>query len=536
MNKVATYLNEHLAGEALSDIATLKRLATDQGVLYRQPELIVNAANISDVRKVMRFCSQLAEKGHVMPVAVRGNSTDTTGGGVTNGIAINLSKYMQRVIGIDPKQQLIHVQAGMSVSAINATLSTHKGLGLPSISYTGEDGTIGGAISTAPSGITAGTHGLLANNIDQMEVILSNGDVIQTGRISRRELSKKKGLATFEGEIYRALDNLISDNTDLIAQLDVDAPETAGFGQIAKVKHEDGSFDLTPLFCGSQGSLGVICEIIMKARFISPNVTVVIAQYGNISEALRAIDIMTNSKASGVEFIDGRIMQNATKAGKKHEWASPESFNGGIAMAIFDDFSDHARAKLVKKLNKKLDKTDSLSISELNLENHELSSLHSFLTVAHQPSTTGLVSPQIFSGIWLPNHQITNFNNSLKKMEEKYQIELPLFVDYSSNYIDIVAKFDSKKVSDRQKVLHLLAEISSEVDSLGGSFAGFGGDGKLKSSFVRKNFSNEEKQLYDKIKQIFDPMKLLCPNVKSDISTKDLASEFNAWCKNHTQA
>ena len=113
---------------------------------------------------------------------------------------------------------------------------------------------------------------------------------------------------------------------------------------------------------------------------------------------------------------------------------------------------------------------------------------------------------------------------------------MPLFTDYSSNYVDVVVKFDSKKISERQKILHLLAEISAIIDSLGGSFAGFGGDGKLKSSFVRKNFSNEEKQLYDKVKQIFDPMKILCPEVKSDIPVKTLANELNAWCKNHNQA
>lgn len=536
MSKIATYLNEHLAGEASSDIAILKQLSTDQGVLYNQPELVVNSANINDVRKVMRFCYQLAEKGHVMPVTVRGYSTDSTSGGLTGGIAINLNKYMKRVVGIDPKQQLIHIQAGLSISAINATLSTHKGLGISSTSYTGEDGTIGGAISTAPSGITAGKHGFLADSIDQMEIVLSNGDVIKTGRISRRELNKKKGLATFEGEIYRELDNLITDNADLISQLDADAPETAGFGQIAKVKKKDGSFDLTPLFCGSQGTLGVICEIIMKARFISPNVTVVIAQFEDITEALGAADIMMSSKASGVELIDGRIMQYVAKAGKKVTWADSEIFGGGIVMAIFDNFSEHTQAKLVKKLTKKLNKTDVLNISELKLEHHELYSLHSFLAVAHQPTASGTVSPQIFSGIWLPNHQIANFIESLKKIEENYQIDLPLFTDYSSNYIDVVVKFDSKKISERQKILHLLAEISAIVDSLGGSFAGFGGDGKLKSSFVRKNFSNEEKQLYDKVKQIFDPMKILCPEVKSDIPVKTLANELNAWCKNHNQA
>ena len=73
-------------------------------------------------------------------------------------------------------------------------LSTHKGLGLPRTSYVAEEGTVGGAINTAPSGVLSGAHGRFADAIQQLEIVLSNGDVIQTGRISRRELSKKKRL------------------------------------------------------------------------------------------------------------------------------------------------------------------------------------------------------------------------------------------------------------------------------------------------------------------------------------------------------
>lgn len=240
MNKVAKYLNEHLSGEVASQDFALSQVEVDNGLLARRPEMIVRAANMNDIRKVMRFCSQLAEKGHVLPVFVRGCGNDETGAATNKGIAIDEKTYMNRVFGIDPRQQLIHVQAGISLSAINATLSTHKGLGLPRTSYVAEEGTIGGAINTAPSGMLSGAHGRFADAIQQLEIVLSNGDVIQTGRISRRELSKKKGLSTFEGEIYREIDNLISDNAELISQMDPALPDTVGYSGISRVKQKTG--------------------------------------------------------------------------------------------------------------------------------------------------------------------------------------------------------------------------------------------------------------------------------------------------------
>ena len=108
MNKVAKYLNEHLSGEVASQDFALSQVEVDNGLLARRPEMIVRAANMNDIRKVMRFCSQLAEKGHVLPVFVRGCGNDETGAATNKGIAIDEKTYMNRVIGIDPRQQLIH--------------------------------------------------------------------------------------------------------------------------------------------------------------------------------------------------------------------------------------------------------------------------------------------------------------------------------------------------------------------------------------------------------------------------------------------
>lgn len=535
MSKVATYLNEHLVGEVITQDSELRRVETDGSILVARPEMVVRVANMSDIRKIMRFCSQLAEKGHVLPVSVQGYLTDGTGAAVGRGISIDMASHMHHVVGIDPKQRLIHLQSGVSVNAANATLSTHKGLGLPSVSYTDEDGTIGGAFSTAPSGITAGTHGFFGNSVQQAEVVLSNGDVIQTGRISKRELSKKKGLATFEGEIYREIDNLINDNIDLIAQIDPDIPDTTGYSGIARVKQKD-TFDLTPLFLGAQGSLGIVCEVIMQASFIRPEHTVVIAAYKQSADAQAAIDTAMKSNASAVELFDGRLFRRAEKAGKKFEWAPKECYKGAVVMAIFDDFSDRTRSKLAKKLQRKLESSGAESVIQIASELHELPSLHAALQLTAVPAEPHAVVPRAFTGIWLATAQLAGFLSDMRLLETKYGVEMPFFVDYSSGYVALYPTFDSKKVSDRQKILQLLAEVTKAVDNHDGSFAGFGGDGRLKSNFIYKFTPDDEKALYQRVKQIFDPMGVLSPNIKTEASPKDLASEINAWCKQHNQA
>src|SRR5690606_33338002 len=103
MSKIAKYLNEHLAGEVVSSGQDVVNASVDGSQLLRQPEMIAYAASTNDIRKIARFCWQLAEKGHSLSVTVRGRGTDTTGAATGPGIIISPEKYMTQVVGIDPK-------------------------------------------------------------------------------------------------------------------------------------------------------------------------------------------------------------------------------------------------------------------------------------------------------------------------------------------------------------------------------------------------------------------------------------------------
>lgn len=530
MNKVATYLNEHLTGEVLTHEAVIAGVEQDGGVLTRRPEMVARVAHVNDIRKIMRFCSQLAEKGHVLPVSVRGYGTDATGGATGTGVMIDLTKHMRRIEGIDPKQQLIHVQTGISHSAVQSTLATHKGLGVPAVSFTDEDGTIGGAIGAGAAGTLSSLYGTLGRSVQRVEVVLSNGDVVQTERISKREVARKKGLTTLEGDIYRQLDNLIDDNAELIDRLRTDGADTTGYRGITEVKAKDGSMDLTPLFVGAQGSLGVVSEAILKAEFTRPELTVVTAAYATMHDAQAAIDMVIDAKSVTVELIDGRIFAAAAAQGKVLEWAPKECFAGAVVVAIFADFSERTRAKMAKKLVKKLGESDPLHLATKEYEAAHATELHAVLTLAAHPAGA-LSVPGAFSGLQLPLVQLDRFLASVRGLETQYGVELPVFVDVSSGFVDLFPAFAMKKVSDRQKVVKLSAELAKLLPELDGSYAARGGDGRFKSSVMQPLLPDDERALYDKIKEIFDPLGIFNPGIKCVVPPKDLAAELNAWCR-----
>ena len=86
MNKVAIYLRGHISGEVSTRDDVREAMSIDGGVLKQKPEMVIYPRNTNDIRKVARFSWQLAEKGHKLPITVRGAGTDATGATVRSGL------------------------------------------------------------------------------------------------------------------------------------------------------------------------------------------------------------------------------------------------------------------------------------------------------------------------------------------------------------------------------------------------------------------------------------------------------------------
>lgn len=533
MSKIATYLNEHLTGEVVRAGKDIANASVDGSVLLQQPEIVAHVANTSDIRKIARFSWQLAEKGHVLPITARGYGTDATGAAIGTGVVIDSRKYLNHIIGIDLKQRLIHVQAGASYNGVNLALSTQRGMTLPQESFYGTSGSIGGAIASGAAGLMNFRYGTVGDAIKQLEVVLANGDILQTGRVSKRELNAKKGLSTYEGEIYRQIDNLLSDNAELISSLAKGADQdTSGYAGIAHVKRKDGSIDLLPLFVGSQGSLGIISEVIMQAQFDRPELSAVIAAYDSLADAQTAADAAVGAPTASVEIIDGRLIERAARQGKKREFAPKECFKGAIVIALFDDFNERARTRGAKKLLKQLEKVgNAVHLSTQSYSSTDVMDIRALLSTAAQPAEPGIIAPEAFRGAWLPSVQFDGFLAELRKLEAEYGIALPVYIDARSGFVDFLPEFDIKKVSDRQKLLKLLTALAQLLDKHEGTLAGQGGDGRMKALALQKTVDADVQALYDQIRQIFDPHGILNPGIKGAVEAKDLVSQMNAWCR-----
>jgi len=531
MNKVAAYLQGHISGEVLTSESARDFFATDASVLSLKPNLIVYPRTTSDVRKVARFAWQLAEKGHALSITSRGSGTDQTGAAIGRGMIMVFPAHMNHLLEIDSKSRQVRVQPGVNFKSLQETLYTH-GLFLPPYPASYAYSTVGGAIANNSAGEKSLKYGSMREWVEKLEIVLANGEVIQTGRVSRKELNRKKGQADFEGEIYRAVDGIISDNADAIEQYHQSITVTknsVGYG-LQDVKRRDGSLDLTPLFVGSQGTLGIISEAILRTTPYTPHNHLVVASFSSLQSALDVVEQLRALGPSALEMVDRHLLEFV----EKHHGSSPDmalinTESGEIPAIVllieFDDVSERTNAKKSKKALKILkDITSQTIVSSNPDEQQKLWSIrHAAAAVVNYEEAGKTSLPFIEDGI-VPLNTFRQFIEEVYQLFERHNLEVALWGHAGDANLHIQPLLDLRKIGDRQKMFKLMDEYYRLVLKFGGSIAAEHNDGRLRAPYVAAQVGQEVADIYKQIKAAFDPQGILNPGVKTGTELKELVS------------
>ena len=525
MSKVAHYLQEHLLGEVSTSADARRFFSTDNSIFSVVPSMIVYPRNENDVRKTARFAWQLAERKRIIPITARGAGTDLGGAALGSGIILSFPAHMNRIIQLDTKSGNITVEPGLNYGRLQQTLHTHERF-LPPYPASMEYSTIGGAVANNASGERAVKYGSTKEFVSGLRVVLANGEVITTKRLSKRELNKKLGLSTFEGEIYRTIDSLIEENKSLVdtCKLDV-AKNTAGYN-IADVKHKDGSFDLTPLFVNSQGTLGIITEITMATEPYNPETTLFLASFDSISSVTEAIlDLRHEAHVPSVlELVDGNLLKFIERLNPNQLKGSLEKpYPRYVLLVEFDESSDRQRKKAVKKAKSIFDKlashyemeTDLSKQSRLWKVRHATSSL-----LAH--SEKQLKAIPLIDDCAVPLDKLGELITEATKLFAAEQLQLAMWGHAGDGSLHIHPFFDLSSLGDRQRAFRLLQSYYQIVTKLGGTTSSQHGDGRIRAPFLTQVYSEDAVKLLEKLKHSFDPHGILNPGVKLGVSIDDL--------------
>lgn len=518
MGKIAKYLNQLTVGNVFDNPEILETYATDRSALKVKPKFVAFPESTDDIRKLMRFFNQLSDKEIPVAVTARGGGNDTTGAALTSGIIIS-TKKMNKLLEIDPRERLVHVQAGITLKELNTALSV-SGLTIPVDEH--GDETIGGLISNAPVDNCAGKYGGIRNFVERIEVVLANGECLQTNRLKKYAVAKKAAEKTPEGKIYSKMAKLTHEKQELIEEIGKEKHELAGYTGVAEVVKKE-TMDLMPLFFGAQGTLGVISEVILRATPLKSRPLRVVATFREMGPALKYMQAVKTLKPEKLDFYDLKIIMEARETGKNLDGVIRRLKDGVVVYASFSERAS-SRVKKVMAMAEKLPRTTKFifeSPETRNTLNEFENSLTNYLSYVKNGERV-----PILTNFYLPAYNIENFLKDLGVLEEKLGLDLNLYGSFAAENYSLRPKFDLEDPDFRKKAATFLKAGAYVISRQGGKLTGGTPEGRLKAVVTNEEMLDARKELYTQIKQIFDPNGILNPEVKLGATSRSTLTHF----------
>lgn len=515
MSKITNYLNEHLAGDVVSDDNTRRQFSTDGSVLSVVPSLVVHPRVTDDIRRIARFTWRLAERGQILPLTARGNGTDPTGAAIGRGTILSFPAHMNRIMEFDLKYRMVRVEPGITMEALSQAVSTHN-MCLPIESDRSRAMTVGGALATNLAGRRFAKYGCMRDWVDKLEVVLSNGEIIQTGRISKRELNEKKGLQTLEGEIYRAVDSLIEDNADVVDQIANSPSLDASYYALDMVKGEDGSFDLTPLFLGSQGTLGIISQAILKLMDSPLATGMIVAAIDGDENLADLTNRLLELEPSALEFIDGETLNLVHDITGNEPW---DFITNKLPYAMmFVEFDDKATNRKLKKATKIM---ESVGITDVKVavDSDEIESamtLYDSVSAISNFYDKGAAAIPLLTDIAVSPEDVFDVVAEIRSILKRNHVEAGVWGNLGSGTISVRPIINLANLGQRQITFRLLDQIGAVISGVNGSLTGTNGSGRLLSPWTRAQHNKAAAEVINQLKKIFDPYNILNSGVADD--------------------
>lgn len=333
---------EGFQGEIVRDHGARTVLATDNSIYQRMPQAAVFPLNADDVQIVARIST--AHPGVV--ITPRGGGTGTNGQSLTDGVVVDLSRHMNKILEINPQEGWVRVQSGVVKDQLNAALKPHGLFFAPELS-TSNRATIGGMINTDASGQGSCTYGKTRDHVLSLSTILLGGERLDSEVITTTQLDQMCARTGRIGQVYQCAKAIVESKADLIRTTFPKLNRCLTGYDLAHLHEADGRFNLNSVLCGSEGSLGFIVEAKLNVLPIPKHSILVNVRYGAFMDALRDAKALMALKPLSIETVDSKVLLLAMKDIVWHGVAeyfpeNPGSQTLGINLIEFsgDDLDD----------------------------------------------------------------------------------------------------------------------------------------------------------------------------------------------------
>jgi FAD/FMN-containing dehydrogenase/Fe-S oxidoreductase len=469
------------------------------GSNYRQlPIGVVIPRSVDDVVETVRVCRE-----HGAPVLPRGGGTSLAGQCCNVAVVLDFSKYLNRVLDIDPAAKLARVQPGLILDHLRQPAEQEHQLTFGPDPSTHDHCTLGGMMGNNSCGVRSvmaeweGTGARMSDNVHELEVLLYDG----------RRLRVTKG-SSGDAEIDRRLTELRDRYAALIRERYPDIPRRVSGYNLDDLLPEN-DFNVAAALVGTEGTCATILEATVHLIPAPKHRSLLVLGWDSEYEAADHVMTVLEHKPTGLEGMDHVLIEDMKAVGMHPENVElvPEG-QGWLVVEFGGDTKDEADAKahdLVAELKKGENPPEGIKL----YDDPELEQRLWEVREAGLGATAFIPGkPDTYEG-WedsaVPPERLGEYLRRLRKIAKKYDYDSALYGHYGQGCVHARWNFDLRSVPGIQKFRSFLDESADLVVELGGSISGEHGDGESKAELLPKMFGPELVDGFREFKSIWDP-------------------------------
>jgi len=507
---LAKALSDVFKGEILADPFTRSLYSTDASIYEIEPILVCYPKDELDVRGCLWF----AQKNKVAVIA-RGGGSGLTGESLGRAIIMDLTVHMKKIVELDKEHNTVTVETGLVLDSLNRALKPYGYRFGPDPSSSSRC-TIGGMIANNASGARSLRFGDTRQNVVAARLCLMDGTVTLANpvRLDSKEYDDKKKEEGFSGKIHRELPGILQSNAALIASKKPKS-ERNSCGYLLDSAVNDGVYDLPKLLCGSQGTLGVVTQAVLKVEPLSGAFGIALVYFGSLVDAGKAAPIIRQTNPIACELFDAMLIGLGCQAKPELAHLLPESAKALLAVE-YEAADETAVSALLDGLKAKLRGVahQALTIVPDITDQESIWAIRAAATPLLFRRADSLQPVPFVEDAAVPLDKLATYLEKAGTIFAKYELEWTAYAHAGSGEVHLRPFMDLRK----KEHLDMLEKVAGEIHALawecGGTISGEHGDGLVRSQWIEKQAGKDLYAVYKEVKDLFDPSSLLNPNKK----------------------
>lgn len=512
-------LKSELQCDLLWDESTLLQYATDASAYREIPEAVAFPRSKADLIKLISFA-----RLHKVPIIPRAAGTSLAGQVVGKGIIVDISRHWGRIIEVNTQERWVRVEPGVILDELNQYI---KPLGLyfgPETS-TSNRCMISGMVGNNSCGSHSIIYGSTRDHTISVNVLLDDGVEYEFGPLSEVEYKKKCQLPGKEGEIYRFLHTILSDEENQ-KEIEIQYPDPSikrrntGYALDLLLnsnvfKPTEKPINLVNLIAGSEGTLGLITEIKLNLVPLPPREKAVIAIHlADRNQAFQANLIALTFNPGAVELMDNVIL-NCTK-GNIEQQKNRFFVLGDPGAIMIVEFARETRTEIetvAQDLEIQFRKSGYgyhfpiIWDEEINkVWALRKAGLGVLSNIEGDAKPVSLVEDTAVSVEKLPSYM-----DEFSQIISKYNLDCVYHAHIGSGELHLRPVLNLKDAKDVELFRIIAVEVAHLVKKYNGSLSGEHGDGRLRGEFIPIMVGDKVYEWMRGVKRVFDPDNIFNP-------------------------